>query len=208
MTTRRIQNLKDSMKSESIDCMAIIPGNSFLYFTGMRVLLHERPMIILINSEGKNAFLLPGLELPSASAVLDDKDYDYYTYTDEEGYWKAQDSDVIGVDIDAIRITEDRQKFRDLMESIGLDQARYRQPSVTQQRQAVAHELERTKRLAEFTLDIPLCLAQAGFGGPCPPRHSELQSDVPILASPLIGAPVRCFPIRIPPKISQTGDER
>ena len=30
---------------------------------------------------------------------------------------------VIGVDIDAIHITEDRQLFRDLMESIGIDQA-------------------------------------------------------------------------------------
>jgi len=44
----------------------------------------------------------------------------------QEGYWEEQGVEVIGVDIDAIHITEDRQAFRDLMESIGIDQARSR----------------------------------------------------------------------------------
>ncbi len=43
-----------------------------------------------------------------------------------QGYWDAKGVKVIGVDIDAIHITEDRQKFRDLMEQIGVDQARSR----------------------------------------------------------------------------------
>lgn len=42
----------------------------------------------------------------------------------EEGYWEEQGIDIIGVDIDAIAITEDRQQFRDLMERIGIDQGR------------------------------------------------------------------------------------
>ena len=41
-----------------------------------------------------------------------------------QGYWEQQNVQVIGVDIDAIHITEDRQQFRDLMEQIGVDQAR------------------------------------------------------------------------------------
>ena len=41
-----------------------------------------------------------------------------------QGYWEEQGVEVIGVDIDAIRTTEDRQQFRDLMERIGVDQAR------------------------------------------------------------------------------------
>jgi carbamoyl-phosphate synthase large subunit len=44
----------------------------------------------------------------------------------EEGFWQQAGVDVIGVDIDAIQITEDRQQFRDLMERIGIDQARSR----------------------------------------------------------------------------------
>ena len=42
----------------------------------------------------------------------------------QQGYWAEQGIDVIGVDIDAIHITEDRQAFRDLMERVGIDQAR------------------------------------------------------------------------------------
>ncbi|GMQ82282.1 MAG: carbamoyl-phosphate synthase large subunit [Rhodothermia bacterium] len=42
----------------------------------------------------------------------------------QEGYWAEKGIQVIGVDIDAIHITENRQQFRDLMESIGIDQAR------------------------------------------------------------------------------------
>ncbi|MDA0683709.1 MAG: carbamoyl-phosphate synthase large subunit [Bacteroidetes bacterium] len=44
----------------------------------------------------------------------------------EQGYWEKMGVEVIGVDIDAINITEDRQQFRDLMERIGIDQARSR----------------------------------------------------------------------------------
>ncbi|MEM6336373.1 MAG: carbamoyl-phosphate synthase large subunit, partial [Bacteroidota bacterium] len=44
----------------------------------------------------------------------------------DEGYFETAGVEVIGVDIDAIQITEDRQKFRDLMEEIGIDQARSR----------------------------------------------------------------------------------
>ncbi|MDG5767440.1 carbamoyl-phosphate synthase large subunit [Balneolales bacterium ANBcel1] len=43
-----------------------------------------------------------------------------------EGYWEEKGIDIIGVDIDAIDITEDRQKFRDLIERIGIDQCRSR----------------------------------------------------------------------------------
>ncbi|MDE2957594.1 MAG: carbamoyl-phosphate synthase large subunit, partial [Bacteroidota bacterium] len=42
----------------------------------------------------------------------------------QQGYWEARGVEVIGVDIHAIHITEDRQQFRDLMERIGVDQAR------------------------------------------------------------------------------------
>ena len=43
-----------------------------------------------------------------------------------QGFWEENGIEVIGVDIDAIHITEDRQQFRDLMERIGVDQARSR----------------------------------------------------------------------------------
>ncbi len=44
----------------------------------------------------------------------------------QEGYWEKEGIQIIGVDIDAVHTTEDRQAFRDLMESVGIDQARSR----------------------------------------------------------------------------------
>ena len=42
----------------------------------------------------------------------------------KDGFWDEEGIDVIGVDIDTVQITEDRQKFRTLMDDIGLDQSR------------------------------------------------------------------------------------
>ena len=42
---------------------------------------------------------------------------------DEKGIWKDFGIDIIGVDIDAINITEDREKFRELMLKIGIGMA-------------------------------------------------------------------------------------
>jgi len=42
---------------------------------------------------------------------------------DDKGIWEDYDVELIGVDIDAIQITEDREQFRALMEKIGIGQA-------------------------------------------------------------------------------------
>jgi carbamoyl-phosphate synthase large subunit len=42
---------------------------------------------------------------------------------DEKGIWKDFGIEIIGVDIDAIQITEDRERFRELMLKIGIDMA-------------------------------------------------------------------------------------
>ena len=43
--------------------------------------------------------------------------------TDDKGIWKDFDVEMIGVDIEAIKVTEDREKFRILMNEIGIPQA-------------------------------------------------------------------------------------
>ncbi len=59
----------------------------------------------------------------------------------EEGFWAKAGVEVIGVDIDAIKITEDRQLFRDLMERVGLDQARSRVAKSLLEAKEIAQEL-------------------------------------------------------------------
>jgi len=77
----------------------------------------------------------------------------------EEGYWEKMGVDVIGVDIDAINITEDRQKFRDLMETIGIDQARSR----------VAKSLLEAKEITQELGGLPVVIrpsfTMGGSGG-------------------------------------------
>ncbi len=77
----------------------------------------------------------------------------------EEGYWAKMGVEVIGVDIDAIKITEDRQEFRDLMERIGIDQAR----------SAVAKSLLEAKEITQDLGGIPVVIRPSytlgGSGG-------------------------------------------
>ncbi len=77
----------------------------------------------------------------------------------DEGFWQERGIEVIGVDIDAIQITEDRQKFRDLMESIGVDQAESR----------VAKSLLEAKEVAQGLGGVPVVIRPSftlgGTGG-------------------------------------------
>jgi carbamoyl-phosphate synthase large subunit len=77
----------------------------------------------------------------------------------EEGFWKEKGIEIIGVDIDAIAITEDRQQFRDLMERVGLDQAKSR----------VARSLLEAKEIAQELGGVPIVIRPSytlgGTGG-------------------------------------------
>ena len=77
----------------------------------------------------------------------------------DQGYWEEVGIEVIGVDIDAIQITEDRQQFRDLMEKIGIDQARSR----------VAKSLLEAKEITQELGSLPVVIRPSftlgGSGG-------------------------------------------
>ncbi|HET6569424.1 MAG TPA: carbamoyl-phosphate synthase large subunit, partial [Rhodothermales bacterium] len=90
----------------------------------------------------------------------------------EEGFWKEKGIDIIGVDIDAIQITEDRQKFRDLMERIGIDQARSR----------VAKSLLEAKEITQELGGLPVVIRPSftlgGSGGGIVWRAEEFDKKV------------------------------
>src|SRR5210317_1648563 len=74
---------------------------------------------------------------------------------DEKGIWKDFGVEIIGVDIDAINITEDREKFRNLMEKIEIPMAP----------QATANSFLRGKEIAQ-EFGFPLCIrASYTLGG-------------------------------------------
>ncbi len=82
----------------------------------------------------------------------------------QQGYWEREGIDVIGVDIDAIHITEDRQAFRDLMESIGLDQARSRVAKSLLEAKEIAQELADGQGFRPVVLRPSFTMGGAGGG--------------------------------------------
>ena len=60
---------------------------------------------------------------------------------DEKGIWKKYNVDIIGVDIEAINITEDREQFRKLMKSINIDVAPAKIATSFLEGKAIAQEL-------------------------------------------------------------------
>ncbi|MBR9915038.1 MAG: carbamoyl-phosphate synthase large subunit [Algicola sp.] len=74
---------------------------------------------------------------------------------DEKGIWEDFNVEIIGVDIDAINITEDREKFRELMLKIGIGMAP----------QATATSFLKGKEIAQ-EFGFPLCIrASFTLGG-------------------------------------------
>ena len=82
----------------------------------------------------------------------------------QQGYWAREGIDVIGVDIDAIHITEDRQAFRDLMETIGLDQARSRAAKSLLEAKEIAQELSGGQGFRPVVLRPSFTMGGAGGG--------------------------------------------
>lgn len=76
-----------------------------------------------------------------------------------EGFWEKNNIKIIGVDIDAIDITEDRQQFRDLMERIGVEQCR----SFVAKSLLDAKEI--AVKLGGFPLIIRPSFTMGGMGG-------------------------------------------
>lgn len=76
-----------------------------------------------------------------------------------QGYWEKNGIQIIGVDIDAIDITEDRQQFRDLMERIGIDQC------VSYVAKSLLDAKEIAVKLGGFPLIIRPSFTMGGMGG-------------------------------------------
>jgi carbamoyl-phosphate synthase large subunit len=76
-----------------------------------------------------------------------------------EGFWAERGIDIIGVDIAAIDITEDRQQFRNLMDEIGIDQCRSRTAS------SLLDAKEITEELGGLPVVIRPSFTMGGMGG-------------------------------------------
>ncbi|MEM9663676.1 MAG: carbamoyl-phosphate synthase large subunit [Bacteroidota bacterium] len=90
----------------------------------------------------------------------------------ERGFWDEVGTEIIGVDIDAIQVTEDRQAFRDLMEAIGIDQARSRTAK------SLLEAKEITQELGVLPVVIRPSYTLGGTGGGIVWTHEEFDRKV------------------------------
>jgi len=100
------------------------------------VLINSNPATIMTDPQMADHIYLKPLTTKSIIEILEKHDIDAVLPTmggqtalnlcieaDEKGIWKDFDVELIGVDINAINITEDREQFRELMLKIGIGMA-------------------------------------------------------------------------------------
>ncbi len=100
------------------------------------VLINSNPATIMTDPQMADHIYLKPLTTKSIIEILKKHNIDAVLPTmggqtalnlcieaDDKGVWEDFNIDIIGVDIDAIKITEDREKFRVLMNEIGIPQA-------------------------------------------------------------------------------------
>lgn len=149
------------------------------------VLVNSNPATIMTDPITADRIYLEELTAPSIRRIVEKERPDAVLPTmggqtglnlaDElqrQGFWEAHGVKVIGVDIDAIHITEDRQQFRDLMEEIGVDQARSQ----------VARSLLEAKEVIQSLGGLPVVIRPSftlgGAGGGIIWSPRELQRKV------------------------------
>jgi len=67
MLTQRLENVRQRLTAQGIDCLALVPGFNLRYLTGMDFVLLERPFITLIpaNETADPVLVIPELEAPT-----------------------------------------------------------------------------------------------------------------------------------------------
>ena len=114
MTHDRFSRLLGILRSAGFDALALNPGPTLEYLTGLPFHLMERPVVLLVSSDGQTALVLPVLEQAklSASAIP----LTAFTYPDNPAEWSAAfskaaavlnlDGKVLGVEPNHLRLLE------------------------------------------------------------------------------------------------------
>lgn len=97
-----------------VDAVAILPGASLEYFTGLHLHLSERPIILLATPDGNLSIIIPELEVPQLQA-RPDLEIRPFAWNDVDGYQGAfaealrelgLTGGTLGVDGMTMRVTE------------------------------------------------------------------------------------------------------
>ncbi|MFW5714547.1 MAG: M24 family metallopeptidase [Brevefilum sp.] len=115
MHTQRLKKLTDLMAQYGLAGMALNPGPTMTYLTGMHFHLMERPTVLLISQAGLTAMVLPGLEkgkLPPSSEI-----FEAFTYDDDPATWPLafeQAGEWLHLEQGEIGVVSTRMRFLEL----------------------------------------------------------------------------------------------
>ena len=85
MNSPRFEKLLGLMKKNGFDAVALNPGYSMRYLTGLDFHLMERPTVLIIKQDGSQAFILPELESSRAEKIFSKECL--FTYGDNPSNW-------------------------------------------------------------------------------------------------------------------------
>ena len=67
MSSSRLAQLQTAMEQAGLDAVALNPGPTFTYLTGVQFHLMERPVVLLVARSGEPVLILPEFEAPKAA---------------------------------------------------------------------------------------------------------------------------------------------
>lgn len=112
--TDKLAKLQAAMKAQGLDAVALNPGSSLIYLSGLHFHLMERPTLLIVTAAGEAAIVLP--ELEKGKLMGDAAHFRAFTYGDDPSTWAAAVSAVakhldmpggkIGVEPTCIRFLE------------------------------------------------------------------------------------------------------
>src|SRR5689334_515286 len=84
----RLDKLRKIAQESGFDAVALVPGPSFMYLTGVSYHLSERPIVLIVPSAGDPGLILPLLEIEKMNAASPFP-IQLFGYSDVEGYVPA-----------------------------------------------------------------------------------------------------------------------
>lgn len=83
----RMAKLQAGMTAHGLDAVALNPGPSLTYLSGLHFHLMERPTVLIVTATGKTAIMLP--ELEKGKLTGDAADFRAFSYGDDPATWSA-----------------------------------------------------------------------------------------------------------------------
>ncbi|MFW6157308.1 MAG: carbamoyl-phosphate synthase large subunit, partial [Balneolaceae bacterium] len=149
------------------------------------VLINSNPATIMTDPMMADSIYLKPLTIESIKEIVEKENPDAVLPTmggqtglnlarnlQQEGYWKENGIQIIGVDIAAVDITEDRQLFRDLMDEIEIPQCRSRAA------ESMLEAKEITEELGGLPIVIRPSFTMGGAGGGIVWNEEEFERKV------------------------------